>query len=132
QTHVDDGPGDADESQADERGTEKPEDDEPATLREHVSTVIGGGTKEAVLLDGDWERLETAAAADVFDAVEGAETTPHAVVVDGELTQRVLDVAAQRGVTEIVAKSEGEFVKKPLGVRVRTAAQLPAGSVPSQ
>jgi hypothetical protein len=48
------------------------------------------------------------------------------VVVDGEVTQRILDVASQRGVEHLVGRSTGEFVKKPVGVRVRTADQLRA------
>lgn len=68
--------------------------------------------------------MADAPASEAFDAIEGATAVPASVVLDGELTQRVLDVAAQRGVAGIVARSEGEFVKKPTGVRVRTAAQL--------
>jgi hypothetical protein len=44
--------------------------------------------------------------------------------MDGELTQRLLDVAAQRGVEHAIASSTGEYVKKPIGVRIRTVDQL--------
>jgi len=53
---------------------------------------------------------------------------PTAVVVDGELDQRLLDVAAQRGVDQVVAASTGEFVKQPTSVRVRTADALLAAN----
>jgi len=42
------------------------------------------------------------------------------VVVDGEITQRLVDVASQRGVGNMVGASTGEFVKQPTAVRVRT------------
>jgi hypothetical protein len=42
------------------------------------------------------------------------------VVLDGTLEQRLLDVCAQRGVEQVVARSTGEFVKRPASVRVRT------------
>ncbi|ERG88626.1 MAG: hypothetical protein J07HX5_00772, partial [halophilic archaeon J07HX5] len=37
---------------------------------------------------------------------------------------RLLDIAAQRGVREIVAAETGEYVKQPTSVQVRTADQL--------
>ncbi|WP_049903658.1 DNA primase DnaG [Halococcus agarilyticus] len=97
---------------------------EPETLRGHVRAVIEGESGRVRLLDTDFETVADAPASEAFDAIEGATAVPASVVLDGELTQRVLDVAAQRGVAGIVARSEGEFVKKPTGVRVRTAAQL--------
>ncbi len=96
----------------------------PATLRAHVAEVVGGRLGVVRLLGAEFETLEERPAEETFEAVEEAEETPHAVVVDGEADQRVVDVAAQRGVAHVVARSTGEFVKKPLDVRVRTAAQF--------
>ncbi|WP_336359964.1 DNA primase DnaG [Haladaptatus sp. ZSTT2] len=101
--------------------TEKPE---PETLLGHVKAVIGDDTGTVRLLDGDFKTVADAPAANAFDLIKDADVAPHAVVLDGELGQKVLDVAAQRGVEQIVAKSEGEFVKKPAAVRIRTADQL--------
>jgi hypothetical protein len=61
---------------------------------------------------------------DAFDAIVDADPAPYAAVLDGEFTQSLLDVAAQRGVDHVVAASTGEFVKKPVSVRLRTADQL--------
>lgn len=94
---------------------------EPVTLADHVEAVVGGGTGQVRLLDGDFDVLDESGADAAFDAIEGADQGPHTVVVDGNLSQRVLDVAAQRGVPQVVARGEGEFVKRPTGVRVRTA-----------
>ncbi|KTG09346.1 hypothetical protein AUR64_16330 [Haloprofundus marisrubri] len=97
---------------------------EPKSLREHVAEVIDDGSGLARLLDADLDPLAEVATADAFDAVVNADRVPYAVVVDDELDQRLLDVAAQRGVEHVIARSTGEFVKKPVDVRVRTAAQL--------
>jgi len=91
----------------------------PETLAGHVGAVVGTGRVR--LLDADFGTVEEADADVAFEAIEAAEPPPHAVVLDGRLSQRVLDVAAQRGVTQVVASSEGEFVKRPTSVRVRTA-----------
>jgi len=90
----------------------------PQTLAGHAGTVSGTGTVR--LLDESFDAVAEADAGDAFDAIEGAAESPHAVVLDAELSQRVLDVAAQRGVRQIVARDEGEFVKRPVSVRVRT------------
>jgi 5S rRNA maturation endonuclease (ribonuclease M5) len=99
-------------------------DDRLQTLAGHVGAVVGEGTGRVRLLDEAREVIGESDATDAFDAIEGAEAVPDAVVLDGELSQRVLDVAAQRGVVQIVAAAEGEFVKQPAGVRVRTASEF--------
>ena len=112
----------------DEPGEESDVPSEPETLRGHVRAVIDGESGRVRLLDTEFGTLEDAPASEAFDAIEGATTVPARVVLDGALTQRVLDVAAQRGVEGIVARSKDEFVKQPTGVRVRTAAQLRSDS----
>ncbi|WP_435359459.1 DNA primase DnaG [Haloarchaeobius sp. DFWS5] len=123
-----DSPETADQAQAaeaSESATPTGSDTAPAeTLRGHVAAVIGDATGQVRLLDAEFEVLDDGDAEDAFDLVRDAATVPFAVVVDGELSQRVLDVAAQRGVDHVVARSLGEFVKRPTSVRIRTAEQL--------
>jgi len=102
------------------------EDDDPSTLGGHVRAVIDAETESARLLDTEFETIETVPAGEAFDALSDADPAPYALVLDGQLTQRVLDVAAQRGVEQIVARSAGEMVKTPVDVRVRTIDQFAA------
>ena len=94
----------------------------PNTLRGHVQAVTGTGRVR--LLNGEFETLADAPGENAFDSIAEVETVPSTVVLDGELSQRVLDVAAQRGIERIVAREHGEFVKQPTSVRVQTATQL--------
>jgi hypothetical protein len=123
------------ETEADPDGTSEAEPDaeasddgtaaaDPETLRGHVREVIDGGTGRVRLLDGSMTTLDERPATEAFAAVRDVEPVAYAVVLDGELSQRVLDVAAQRGVEQVVAADTGEFVKQPVDVRVRTADQL--------
>jgi DNA primase len=98
-------------------------DEPPATLRSHAEAVIDEGTGTARLLDDRFEILVETEPADLIEAIEAADE-PYALVVDGECSQRLLDVAAQHGLDHVVAASTGEFVKKPVGTRVVTAAEL--------
>ncbi|ERH04415.1 MAG: hypothetical protein J07HR59_01547 [Halorubrum sp. J07HR59] len=63
---------------------------------------------------------------EVFETLRDSDDPPSIVVLDGAVNQRLLDVAAQQGVSEIVAREEGDFVKQPLGTRIRTVADLRA------
>jgi len=98
------------------------------TLPGHVRELIEGESGRVRLLDEGFRTVREGEADETFGLVVDAEEPPAAVVLDGELSQRVLDVAAQRGVGQVVADSTGEFVKKPTSVRVRTADQLLAAN----
>jgi DNA primase len=115
---------DADSTASADRNGAADADEAPSTLREHVRAVIDGETDSARLLDADFGVIETVPAGEAFDALADAETAPYALVLDDQLTQRVLDVAAQRGIEQIVARSSGEMVKTPVDVRVRTVDQF--------
>ncbi len=120
--------GDVESRNAATGGQPEPDDDapsdEPDTLRGHTRAIVGEGTGHVRLLDAAFGTIEEGDAADAFDIVAESETVPTAVVVDGELDQRLLDIAAQRGIDHVVAASTGEFVKQPTSVRIRTAEQL--------
>jgi len=110
------------ETAAAETGTETSR--EPATMQGHVEAVVDGETGIARLLDESFGVLAEVAAENAFDAVESADEAPFAVVLDGTVDQRLLDVSAQRGVGQLVGRTCGEFVKRPADVRVRTADQF--------
>ena len=101
---------------------------QPDTLRGHTRAVIGESSGRVHLLDAEYGVLSSGDAAAAFERLVDAEPVPTAVVVDAELDQRLLDVAAQRGVEHVVATSTGEFVKRPTSVRIRTVDQLLASN----
>ena len=107
-----------------ESETEPEPSPEPSTLGGHVRSVIDDETGRTRLLDDDFAVLEDIPTEETFETIADAQTVPAFVVLDGELSQRILDVAAQRGVEGVVTRSLGEFVKRPTDVRVRTAAQF--------
>jgi hypothetical protein len=104
-----------------ETATTTAADSEPTTLAEHVAAVIERGSDTVRLLDADGKILDEGPASDVVSLVDGCEQRPSTVVLDGECTQKVVDVAAQRGVDVVVAARDGEYVKQPISVQVRIA-----------
>jgi DNA primase (bacterial type) len=98
------------------------------SLLGHVSDVIddNNGTDTARLLDEGGTIVSEVNTDEVFETLRDSDDPPSIVVLDGVVNQRLLDVAAQQGVSEIVAREEGDFVKQPLGTRIRTVADLRA------
>ncbi|MEF8881432.1 MAG: DNA primase DnaG [Halapricum sp.] len=97
-------------------------DDRDLTLSDHVASVIEGDSGRVRLLDEGLNPIGEGEATEAFAAIADAETAPETVVVDGSVDQRVLDVAAQRGVGRVVATDEGQFVKKPTGVHLQVVS----------
>ena len=97
---------------------------DPQTLAGHVDAVVGDDTGTVRLLDGDLSVLASAGAEEAFDTIADSDTPPRTVVLDGTVTQRILDIAAQRGVGQVVGRDTGDFVKQPTSVRVRVAGEL--------
>jgi len=89
-----------------------------ASLADHVEAVEGSGRIR--LLDADLAVTDDRPVDEAFEAIRDADAVPTAVVLDGPVTQRIVDVAAQRGVAELVGAERGSFVKQPVSVRVRT------------
>jgi DNA primase len=121
---TDSGGSDADAPAADgsDADLETSGEDPPETLAEHVAATRDTGTVR--LLGSGHELLAEHPIEDAFDAIESAETVPTTVVVDGTLTQRLLDVASQRGVGQVIARATGEFAKQPADVRVRLVEEF--------
>ncbi|MFW6437266.1 MAG: DNA primase DnaG [Halococcoides sp.] len=101
-----------------------PAETRPQTVGDHVSAVIDGSSGLVRLLDPSNAVLDEREAEAAFDALREVEPVPQTVVLDGTFDQRLLDVAAQRGIDQAISRSMGEFVKQPIGVRLRTAAEF--------
>jgi DNA primase len=96
----------------------------PETLAAHAEAVVAAGTGTARLLDRDCAVLAECGADAAFETLSATDEPPYAVVLDGTVTQRLLDLAAQRGVPRVVGAERGEFTKQPAAVRVHTAAEV--------
>ncbi|MDS0283570.1 DNA primase DnaG [Haloarcula onubensis] len=94
--------------------------DGPTTLSDHIDATIGADTATVRLLDPELSVLAEGDAADAVSLIEGCDPAPRTVVLDDTCSQKVLDVAAQRGVEVVVATGDGEYVKQPTSVQVRT------------
>lgn len=98
----------------------------PSTVYEHASAVVDERTERVRFLDDENDVVGETAAGDVSSALEAFadEEVPTTIVLDDLLSQQVLDLAADRGVDRIVARSLGQFTKRPTGVRIHASDDI--------
>ncbi|WP_058994660.1 DNA primase DnaG [Haloarcula sp. CBA1127] len=89
------------------------------SLSDHIEAVIQSHSGTARLVDEDATLLAEDDANAVVSLLASAEAVPKTVVIDADCSQKLLDVAAQRGVDVVVAAGHGEYVKQPTAVQVR-------------
>jgi len=83
------------------------------------------GTLEAVLYDREWRPIERIRVRDLFDRLKAVEPgSVYAVVFDGIITQRLLDVAAEKGVNVLIGALLGKFTSRPSNVRFATFSEI--------
>ncbi|MEM1601404.1 MAG: DNA primase DnaG [Sulfolobales archaeon] len=84
-----------------------------------------GGTLEAVIYDQNWNEVSRVAVKDLVDHIVKLDgVNPHAIIMDGIITQRVVDAASVKGVKIIVGSRVGVISKKPAGIAVLSAEEL--------
>jgi len=84
------------------------------------------GTFEAILYDSEWRPIKRVSVRDLFNELKNIEEGKvHAVLLDGIITQRIMDLAAQKGVKVLIGARVGAKVpQKPDGLRYFTYTDL--------
>ncbi len=82
------------------------------------------GTLGARLLDGNGRVIEEIAVRDLVNTLKAAGEEIKSVVFDGVVTQRILDIASNKGIENLIGVKKGNITKSPVGVKVITAGEL--------
>jgi DNA primase len=91
----------------------------PINVVEEGKKILG--TLEALLYDDKWNVVERTPVRDLVDKLEKIDYgTIQAVLFDGIITQRLLDVASSKGVKLIIGVRLGNVAKKPENVITMT------------
>ncbi len=93
---------------------EKPENG--SEFSTHVNEL--SDTMSARLLDGDTNVIKEVPVRDLADSLKGCTDNIESVVFDGVITQRILDIAAEKGVKHLVGAEMGRITKHPTSVSV--------------
>jgi DNA primase len=99
---------------------------EPAPVKKEPSEFDAimkelSGTLSARLLDANKNVLQTVAVRDLANTLKESNGDVKSVVFDGVITQRMLDIAAEKNLEYLVGVKMGSIVKQPSNVKVITS-----------
>ncbi|UCH02577.1 MAG: DNA primase [Candidatus Bathyarchaeota archaeon] len=93
----------------------------PPLIKTTVSELRG--TLEAVLLDEKLAQIERMPVSELCIKLQKIEGT-HTIVFDGVITQRLLDIAEEKGIKRIIGDRISGVVKRPVTVQTLTMDKL--------
>lgn len=121
----------AEKREAGEEPAERVRERQPAKqlteLQEKMRTVLKdlGGTSKAVFVDGAGAQVQEVAVRDLVNILrEQEEGKIGGVVFDGIITQRILDLAAEKKIPFLVASKLGSITKQPDNVGIWVKEEL--------
>lgn len=82
------------------------------------------GTLNAVLLDAEGKVLKEVEVRNLVNALKESNGLVKSVVFDGVITQRILDIAAEKELNYLIGVKIGNVVKRPLSVKVLTIEDI--------
>ncbi len=82
------------------------------------------GTLKAYLLDQDSNIIKEVAVRDLAMALKNSKDVVSVVIFDGVITQRLVEIAAEKEVEYLVGAKVGNLTKKPANIRLLTASDL--------
>lgn len=83
------------------------------------------GTLEAIVYDEQWKPLKRIPVRDLYETLKQAEPgRVKAVISDGIITQRIVDVASEKKIPLIIGSRVGNIVRKDAGTTILTLMDL--------
>ncbi|ABO08475.1 DNA primase DnaG [Pyrobaculum calidifontis] len=82
------------------------------------------GTLEAELYDTNWSLIKRIAVRELPDELANSTDSIYAILMDGIVTQRIVDLAAKKGVKIIITARVGPLTKVPEDLKIVTFEQL--------
>lgn len=91
----------------------------PSRVLEEIKQL--SGTLEATIYDKEWNPVQKTSVRELYDILEKIEPGKiYAIVYDGIVTQRILDLASMKGVKVIISNRLGSIEKRPQGISILT------------
>ncbi len=101
---------------------EKPQNGGSDDLMTHVHALAD--TMNARLLDADTKVISEVSVRDLAGSLKSCANSIESVVFDGMITQRLLDIASEKNVKNLVGAEMGRITKHPTAIKVLTASDL--------
>ena len=94
------------------------EDDEVSLMKDMLKEFEGTGC--GAILDEALNMTKEVEVENIYEEIKNIEGTADTVIFDGVISQRLLDVASEKGLNKLVAFKSMNIVKKPHDVKIIT------------
>ena len=94
------------------------EDDEVGLIKDMLKEFEGTGS--GAILDEALNMTKEVEVENIYEEIKAIEGTANSVIFDGVISQRLVDVASQKGIKKLVAFKSMNIVKKPHDVKLIT------------
>lgn len=100
---------------------EKPriKEEKEGVFHEHIDQLKG--TLSARLIDGKNNVINEVPVRDLANALKESNGNIKSVVFDGVITQRIVDIAAEKGIETLIGAKIGNMVKSPVAMHIETS-----------
>ncbi|WP_458406462.1 DNA primase DnaG [Methanobrevibacter sp.] len=94
------------------------EDDEVSLMKDMLKEFEGSGC--GAILDEALNMTKEVEVENIYEEIKNIDGTADTVIFDGVISQRLLDVASEKGIKKLVAFKSINIVKKPHNVKIIT------------
>jgi DNA primase len=94
------------------------EDDEVSLMKDMLKEFEGTGC--GAILDEALNMTKEVEVENIYEEIKNIEGTADTVIFDGVISQRLVDVASEKGINKLVAFKSMNIVKKPQNVKLIT------------
>ena len=107
-------------SQQEQQPAEEPviEDDEVSLMKDMLKEFEGTGS--GAILDEALNMTKEVEVEEIYEEIKNIEETADTVIFDGVISQRLVDVASEKGIKRLVAFNSVNIVKKPNDIQLIT------------
>ncbi len=101
---------------------EKEKETRESVFQEHINQL--SGTLSARLLDEGNNIINEVPVRDLATALKDINGNVASVVFDGVITQRIVDIASEKGIANLIGAKIGNVVKSPASMHIETSKDL--------
>ena len=94
------------------------------SLSDTVTDVIDVGQGDIRLIAEDGSPIASGDSGGFGELLDGIDANIWAAVIDDVIDQPIIDAAARHGLSLVIGRERGDFVKRPTGVRILTAEEI--------
>ncbi len=108
--------------QREEAREEKKMEVAQSPFHEHIAKL--SGTLSAHLIDEQNSTISEVPVRDLANALKDSNGNVKSVVFDGVITQRIVDIATEKGIETLIGAKMGSLVKTPASMHIETSNEL--------